>query len=272
MSPFYRKWSLNLRNHRKAIVVDERVAVVGGMNLGDEYMGPDADPNRWVDNFAVLEGPAVSDVVDQFFSDWAYATNEQTQPQHIDDWKAPFDNVGAMVQVIPSGPDVSGDPLYAAMIGGILNARERVWIVTPYFVPDDGLMKALGVAARMGLDVRLIVPDKSNHFAADITRGNFIRRLKADGVRVYYYTGGMLHAKNVVIDHDFTVVGSVNFDVRSLFFNFELAMFIYSEPEVGSIAGWMEEIMAHSEVRGVMPASPFRRFLEQLFFLVSPML
>jgi cardiolipin synthase A/B len=270
--PFQRKWSLNLRNHRKAIIIDESEALIGGMNLGIEYMGPKPDPERWVDTLAHVEGPVVYDLLDEFKSDWEFATDENPVSKRQDRWLAPSGPGGAVAQVIPSGPDVDGDPMYAALIAGILNASRRVWIVTPYFVPDDGLMKALGVGARMGLDIRILVPERSNHPLADLTRSTFLRRLRRDGVKVYFYPHGMMHAKHVVIDDDFALVGTVNLDVRSLLLNFEISMAFYSEPEVAKIVEWMGDLMGRSEIREARPVTLARRLLEQLCFLASPLL
>lgn len=272
LNPFQRKWSLNLRNHRKALIVDESKGLMGGMNLGIQYMGPEPDPERWVDTVTYVEGPVVYDLFDEFVSDWEFATNERLQAERPDRWGEADASGGTVAQVVPSGPDVRGDPMYAALIAGILNAQRRVWIVTPYFIPDDGLMRVLGVAARMKIDVRILIPSESNHPLADLTRGNFLRRINRDGGKVYYYPGGMVHAKNLLIDDDFALSGSVNLDMRSLMLNFEIAMFFYTEETVKHISDWMEGMMDRSEIREIRPVTRPRRFLEQVCFLISPLL
>ena len=128
--------------------------------------------------------------------------------------------------MVPSGPDVAGDPLYESLLALIFAARDRIWIVTPYFVPDDMLARALTLAARRGVDVRLIVPLRSNHITADLARAGYIRDLHDDGGRVLLYTPVMLHAKAIVFDDSLAVIGSANMDMRSLFLNYEVALFV----------------------------------------------
>ena len=128
----------------------------------------------------------------------------------------------------PSGPDVAGDPLYESLLALIFAARDRIWIVTPYFVPDEMLARALNLAARRGVDVRLIVPQRSNHITADLARAGYLRDLHTAGGRVLLYTPVMLHAKAVVFDDQLAVIGSANMDMRSLFLNYEVALFVSS--------------------------------------------
>ena len=168
----------NLRNHRKIVVVDSRIALTGGMNLAGSYMGPTPDSNCWVDLSVAIQGPAVADLESLFFSDWAFATGEELtapprpqtgrpedSPEHSGDTSGA---ATGMVQVVASGPDVVDDPLYESLVSSMFAARQRIWIVTPYFVPDEMLARSLSLAARRGVDVRLIVPARSNHLSADL--------------------------------------------------------------------------------------------------------
>jgi len=170
--PVRRNWSLNLRNHRKVIIMDYRRAVVGGMNIGEEYLGPDPSPERWIDSMVVIDGPAVHDLLEIFCSDWNFAAREELDTPSIADRALGEGGAGEeIVQIAASGPDVAGDPIYEAILALAHTAGERVWMVTPYFAPGDELFRALTMQARAGKDVRLVMPAKSNHPAADVARG-----------------------------------------------------------------------------------------------------
>ena len=211
----------NLRNHRKIVVIDGRIALTGGMNLAWPYMAPVPDPDLWIDLSAVVEGPAVADLESLFFSDWAFATGEDlsaaSASEDGDEDLAKHDPIQAerpaqagngLVQVVASGPDVPDDPLYETLLSQIFAARERIWIVTPYFVPDEMLARALNLAARRGVDVRLIVPVRSNHLSTDLARESYLRELHEAGGRVLLYQSAMLHAKAVVFDDQLAVIGT----------------------------------------------------------------
>ena len=216
----------NLRNHRKIVIADERRALTGGMNLAGAYMGSTPDPKRWRDLSLIVAGPAVHDLADLFRSDWKFATGEDLErldPQAIPEETAD----GAVAQVVASGPDVEGDPLYEAIVSIIFTARRRIWVVTPYFVPDELLARALDLAARRGVDVRLVLPARSNHLSADLARGSYLHQVHDAGGHVLLFKPVMLHAKVVLID-DLVIVGSANMDMRSLFLNYEVAMFLYA--------------------------------------------
>jgi cardiolipin synthase len=270
----------NLRNHRKIVVVDSRVAVTGGMNLAWPYMGPDSDPDSWRDLSAVVEGPAVADLESLFFSDWAFATREVLTAQDRDakELQGPGAGVAAaaagkasLVQVVASGPDVPDDPLYESLVSLIFAARERIWIVTPYFIPDEMLIRALNLAARRGVDVRLILPARSNHISADLARASYLHELHEAGGQVLLYQPEMLHAKAVLFDDDLAVIGSANMDNRSLFLNYEVALFLYSQEEVARVASWAAGLQA--DCRRELPRPGwFRELLQNMVRLFSPLL
>lgn len=262
----------NLRNHRKIVVVDGRKAVVGGLNLAYEYMGPTPDPARWRDLSLLIEGPAVADLAALFLSDWRFAAGTgpsppPSSPPAIDD----DPEHSTPVQVVASGPDVTGDPLYEALISVIFAATMRIWVVTPYFVPDETLARALELAARRGVEVRLVVPAKSNHLSADLARGSYLRQVEDAGGIVLLFEPGMVHAKVIVVDDDFAAVGSANMDMRSLFLNYEVALFLYSRNQAASVAAWTAALI--SQCRTGLPArSTGRELIENVARLLSPLL
>jgi cardiolipin synthase len=259
----------NLRNHRKIVVVDNRRAIIGGMNLSGDYMGPTPDSKRWRDLSLFIAGPAVADLAELFRSDWKFATGEELGPVPRPEAVARgFDDCPA--QVVASGPDVAGDPLYESLLSLLFTANRRIWVVTPYFVPDEMLARGLELAARRGVDVRLIVPRHSNHRSADLARIGFLREIQNAGGRVLLYEPGMLHAKAVLVD-DVAVVGSANMDMRSLFLNYEVALFLYCDSQVEEIAEWVRSLMAEATL-GLPSQGWTAELAENVVRLLAPLL
>jgi cardiolipin synthase len=268
----------NLRSHRKLMVVDGRHVFAGGMNLANEYMGPPQAPAtnatpRWRDVAAVTSGPVADDAAAMFESDWVYcggsARNATAAPPAKSEGPSATASLGdAIVQLVPSGPELLTDTMYDLFLTGIFEARERVSLVTPYYVPDDALQHALVLAARRGVRTTIVVPSVSNHGVADVARRSLLRELTASGVNVRYYPRGMVHAKAMVIDTTFAYVGSPNFDMRSLFLNYENALCVYSPDAIGTIRTFIDDMMAECVTEG----PPFRehRILELLARFLAP--
>lgn len=268
----------NLRNHRKLIVIDGRRSLAGGMNLARPYIGDDPATPLWRDLAVVVEGPIVSDLEALFASDWRFATGAEpgqaadvADPEPSNSQAIETAGTSASVQLVASGPDVDGEPLYESLLALIFAARRRIWIVTPYFVPDEMLARSLGLAARRGLDVTLIVPYRSNHMSADLARASYLRDLHNAGGRVLFYRPEMIHAKVVLFDDDLAVIGSANMDMRSLFLNYEVSLFIWSPEEVRRVADWTRGLMFRSERDLPAPDWP-RELAENVLRLLSPLL
>jgi cardiolipin synthase len=269
--PVRRRWSANLRNHRKLVVVDNVSAMVGGMNLSTLFMGPEPNPERFLDASVFLDGPAVCDIQDIFLNDWQYATGVEQESIAASLPACPARG-NQIVQVAASGPDCPDDTMHDALTSAIGDVRERIWIVTPYFVPDEMLLKALRLQAKMGRDVRIIIPRRSNHRIADWARRPSLRRLHESGVRVYAYPLGMIHTKLLLFDRSLAVSGSPNLDMRSMYLNFEIALFHYSEEEIGAIEGWFEGLFPQCDTWLPKPLTLAREWAEGLCRLVSPLL
>ncbi|MHC4526030.1 MAG: cardiolipin synthase [Planctomycetota bacterium] len=264
----------NLRNHRKITIADNHKVLVGGANIGAESMSIHDRPAQWKDLAFVLEGPAVQHWLNIFAHDWEFAAKETLSGEQLQipkDTKSTQDTNSAVVQVIPSGPDVEGDALHDVLLSMIYAAQKRFWTVTPYFVPDDALCQALALAARRGVDVRVILPSRSNHISPDIVRGIPLRQIQAAGGQVMFYTPKMLHAKVVLADDKVAVVGSANMDIRSLLLNYETAMFVYSPEAINEVEAYIEELMTHTRC-GIAEASLLRALGESVVRLVSPLL
>ena len=261
----------NLRNHRKIMVVDENVVLAGGTNIGSEYIGPVPMPGRWRDISFVLEGPAVGYYSNILRSDWEYATGEKVEGVPLLYGIANVNEGGDVVQVVPSGPDVRGDPLHDAILSTIFAAQERIWIVTPYFVPDDAMIQALSMAAHRGLQVRLILPRKSNHTLADLARGTALRQIRDAGGEILLYTPGMVHGKAVLIDDNLAAIGSANMDMRSLFLDHEVMLFNYSRSGIKAVEEWIMGLTTDTEIYS-KEISALRDVGEGIVRILAPLL
>jgi cardiolipin synthase len=265
----------NLRNHRKIAVFDRATAIVGGHNLAQLYMGPKPWRKRFADFGAIIRGPAVGELNDVFLADWCFASR-QSYTSLQERWSEPLPaGVGdSILQVVPSGPDLDGDPLYDGVLSMIQEAEASIWIITPYFIPDEVLQRSLIVKARAGCDVTLIVPARSNHPITDFARRHYLRELQKAGARVLLFQPGMLHSKGIIIDYRIGLLGSANFDMRSLFLNFEISVLVYSPADVAGMRNW-----ARSLIERCRPAPqdrrrerPFRTMAEDLSRLLAPLL
>ena len=259
---------LNLRNHRKMLIADGARLWTGGRNVGITYLGPPAAPGTWSDMSFVIEGPVVARYREVFEADWAKETGTAPCPVPIP--IPPTGQGGAVLQLIPSGPDMIHDTLHDALVHAIHTAKHRVWISTPYFLPTDQLQHALVTAARLGRDVRIMVPEKSNQWFADFARGAYVRYLEEVGCILLRYGPRMLHAKAMVID-DVAITGSANFDVRSMLLNFETALAQYDAESVALVADWFTAQQAACTL-GTLPATLPRRLVEATFRLGAPIL
>ena len=274
--PFQWRGSANLRNHRKIAVFDRQTAILGGHNLAVEYMGRQPLRKRWRDFGAVIEGPAVELLHEVFLADWCYASGQSSEALHAGwDVSPPAPRGACELQVVPSGPDVAGDALYEGILSYIQEAERRIWIITPYFIPDEVLFRSLLVKARTGREVRLVVPARSNHRIADHARRYYLRELQKAGAQVLLFQPGMMHSKGMLIDDRIGLLGSANFDLRSLFVNFEIGVFVYSGPELRAMRAWAEELLAHCTLLTAERSSR-RRLLgnlaEDLSRLFAPLL
>ncbi len=261
----------NLRNHRKAVIADGCRVWAGGANIASEYIGPKHDPARWRDLSFLLEGPATHHYRNIFLSDWQFATRQNFLLPSNADLKYPHSIGNAAVQVVPSGPDVSGDPLYSALLSAVFQAKQRIRIVTPYFVPDETLVQALHMAIHRGVGLQILIPEKSNHWLTDMARGPYLRDLQAAGGSILLYPYGMLHGKAMLVDDTLAVIGSANFDMRSLFLNYETGLLIYSEPEIREIGDWVQSVAKECRL-GVPEVKTLRDISEGVARMMAPML
>ncbi len=258
---------INLRNHRKIYLFDNKKVLSGGMNLSSEYFGPTPDESRWKDILFSIEGKSPELFFEIFASDWLYATKEKLH--FINNTNSKTGDTP--LQVVPSGPDMHTDVLYDALLYAIANAQKRIWIVTPYFVPDYTLLKVLIIAQNRGIEVNLITPKKSNHILADITRSSYMRELEEAGAKITLHNGTMLHAKAILFDDTTVMLGSVNLDNRSLLLNYEVATFVYDDKVAKTIYTWINSLSKDASL-GMKKASFQRIFMENMMRIIAPQL
>ncbi len=273
--PLYRKWAANLRLHRKIVVIDGRRAIIGGMNVERVYMGPEPWEKRWADYQIAIAGPSVHAIHETFAADWEFATGEPMESTIKEHYQTQIEGEGEVrMQIVASGPDLESDPFYEVLMTAIANSRERLWIVTPYLVLDNTLLKLLKIQCKLGRDVRIVVPRKSDLKLADISRKYSLRMLHRCGAKIHLYQK-MVHSKLLVIDDHTCAEGSANMDMRSLYFNYEIAAFIYDQNKVSELSADIQQLIDHSVEFQIKPKKMrnwFGEKVENVLRLLSPLI
>jgi cardiolipin synthase A/B len=268
-----RRIQVNLRNHRKILVVDGKVAFTGGLNIGDEYLGKNKRLGHWRDTSLCIEGPSVESLQRIFIEDWDFAYGESLEGDAY--FRAQPDVGDAEVQVIQSGPDQEVKSIREIYFAAVLKARRRLWITSPYYVPDAGLRDALSLAGRTGIDVRLILPREADHITVHYAGLYYLRELLDAGVKVYQYTNGFIHSKVWLVDGKWASVGTANLDNRSLLLNFEVNCLFYSTKEVDELEEQFRRDLEQSvrlELKAFAKRPWTERLLENFCRLFSPVL
>jgi cardiolipin synthase len=240
------RFQLNFRNHRKIVVVDGRAAFVGGVNVGDEYLGRDPSIGPWRDTGVKVEGPAVQCIQVSFIEDWYWVTHRVPGLNWVPEPAAASDK---KVLVIPSGPADEMETCGLFFVHAINAARRRIWIASPYFVPDSKVISALQLAAMRGVDVRIIIPDKPDLTLMWLSSFSYLGETEGAGVKIYRYEPGFLHHKVMLVD-DFAAVGTANLDNRSFRINFEIILVVVDAAFSGEV-----ESMFADDLEGCRPAT-----------------
>jgi cardiolipin synthase len=237
------RFQINFRNHRKIVVVDGKVAWVGGHNVGDEYLGKDPKMGAWRDTHAKIEGPAVMAVQLSFVEDWHWAAD--TVPEVS--WEPqPVDTGDIDVLVVPSGPADALETAGLMFVHAINSATDRIWIASPYFVPDESVIGALQLAGLRGVDVRILIPDKPDHLLVYLAAFSFFDEASRTGVKIYRYTEGFMHGKSALVDDAVAAIGTANFDNRSFRLNFEITAFFSDSAFAAQVERMFEDDFARS--------------------------
>ncbi|MBO5059842.1 MAG: cardiolipin synthase [Clostridia bacterium] len=216
---------INHRNHRKIVVVDDKIAYLGGMNIGDEYMGRNKKNLPWRDTHIRFEGDAVEYVQRCFAMDWEFSTGKKIPVKTGGDAAAAGDTA---MQIVASGPDSESEEIKCGMIRMLYGAKQYAYIQTPYFVPDDAFLTAVSSAAKSGVDVRVMIPGIPDKKYVYNTTMSYMGELLEAGVKVYLYPG-FIHSKTMTVDDHICTIGSTNIDIRSFRLLFELNAFMYSD-------------------------------------------
>ena len=276
LKPFKRPW-LNLRTHRKLVVVDGTLAFTGGINITDDE-DESRNPRAYRDLHTRLAGHVVRSLQLVFVEDWIYASGqgvEQFDREDLFPSDAPSRADGAVeAQVLVSGPDSSWEAIHRLHVAAIHEAKRRVWLVTPYFVPGEAARMALTSAALGGLDTRLLVPRRSDSMFVTLAARSYFDELLQAGVKIHEYGPRMLHTKAFIADDDTCIVGTANFDNRSFRLNFELSMLYHDRKLTAALASILEhEFAASTPVLPARERSLWRQRLpEAIARLASPLL
>jgi cardiolipin synthase len=240
------RFQLNFRNHRKIVVTDGEVAWIGGHNVGDEYLGKDPKFGHWRDTHVRIEGPAVLKAQLSFLEDWHWAT-DSVPALNWTPHPAP-DGSDARVLIIPTGPADELESANLMFVHALNLARKRIWIASPYFVPDHSVVVALQLAGLRGVDVRILIPDEPDHLLVYLAAYSYFDEAGQTGAKFYRYQDGFLHEKAMLIDDDIATIGTANFDNRSFRLNFEITAAIADPTFVTDVEQMFEADFARSRL------------------------
>lgn len=235
------RFQINFRNHRKIVIVDGEIAYVGGLNVGDEYVGESKRFGPWRDTHVEVRGPVVQAIQFAFLEDWYWATGNVPELDWIPS-PAPVENETALC--LASDPSDLIESCGLFFLHVINSAKDRIWIASPYFVPDESLMAALQLAAIRGVDVRVMLPAIPDHKIVYLAGFSFIADAEPAGVKFYRYQVGFMHHKVILVDDDLAAVGTANFDNRSIRLNFELMLIFADKSFAADVCEMLEKDFA----------------------------
>ncbi len=282
---------IDLRNHRKIIVIDGRVGFTGSLNMIDpRYFKRHMGVGGWVDAMVRVEGPAVKPLAATFLEDWELETGEDLlhfrdtaeaylkldlKPKLGTPEGNPDEDSHAAVQVVPSGPHLSAQSIHHLMLTAIYNAKDRLILTSPYFVPDESLLIALASAAARGVNTTVILPERNDSVMVRYASRAYYQELLESGVKIAKFQNGLLHTKSVTVDQHLTIFGTVNLDMRSFYLNFELSMLVYDEDFTRRVRLLQQSYLEHCtniDLR-VWENRPFKyRLIENSMRLLGPLL
>lgn len=264
---------INYRNHRKIIVIDGAVGFVGGLNIADRYLKGRGGNGFWRDTHLKLEGDAVLSLQVIFLTDWYFMSTQMLNgKEFFPDCKI---DAGHLVQITTSGPDSDWSSIMQTFFSAIATAKQCVYISTPYFLPNEGIVVALRTASLSGVDVKIILPEKNDSFLTNWSSRSYIQDLLEAGIEVYFYQKGFTHSKLLMVDNVFATVGTANMDIRSFDQNFEVNALLYDEELTATLnAAFFEDMENSSKVQlsefALRPLS--HKFKESFARLFSPLL
>ena len=263
---------INWRNHRKICVIDGKIGYIGGMNVANRYVNGGSFA-RWRDTHMRVSGSGVAALQYSFAVDWSFMGHELLEVTVNFEISADEDAAG--MQLLTSGPTSEWSNISMLMLKAIGNAKKRVYIQTPYFLPTDSMLRALQVAALAKVDVRVMIPRYSDSAILTYASYSYVLECLRAGIKIYLYNGGMLHSKTMMIDEDFSSIGSANIDFRSFEHNFESTMFIYSRESNAELVRQFMDDLSFSErinLSAWKNRSKLQKAKESILRLLSPVL
>lgn len=264
---------INYRNHRKIIVIDGRVGFVGGINIADRYIHGNEEIPFWRDTHMRIEGEAVNSLQVVFIIDWYFVSGQVLGDRKY--FPATRIQNTQLVQITASGPDSDWASIMQAYFSAISTATRYIYITVPYFIPNESILTALKTVALSGIDVRMIIPGKSDSFLAFNGTMSYVDELLEAGIRVFYYQKGFIHSKLIMVDDVFASVGTANMDIRSFDDNFEVNALIYDEQLCTELKNYFIEDMSHciEADRGEQRKRSYKtKFAESFARIFSPLL
>ncbi|MCX6126477.1 MAG: cardiolipin synthase [Proteobacteria bacterium] len=276
--PIKRRFQVNWRNHRKLVVIDGTEAFVGGFNIGSTYVqGDNLEKPKWVDVLFSIKGPAISELLRIFFEDWHFTTGDSLAGvlSAVDADVQVETRELTLLTVVASGPTENTAPFYSTVLNILFEAKNSVWIMTPYLVPDRALLHAMRLAVGRGVHVKIIVPKVSNHPLTDLCSSSYFSEIHSYGIELVRYKYGVCHGKIILADDDLIFSGSSNMDYRSFFLNFETDLFIRDKVLGAKIKELFSRVSAMSEplTEVDLSAKPLTRLLmRRLMRLVAPLM
>ncbi|WP_457748924.1 cardiolipin synthase [Sulfurimonas sp.] len=238
------RFQVNFRNHRKIVIVDGKAAWIGGHNIGDEYLSKNKKFGHWRDTHIKITGPSVITIQKTFIEDWYWATERFIE--YLQWNPVPSQKEDKQILIVPSSPADKLETASLMFIQAINSATKRIWISSPYFVPDSAIIKALQLAGLKGVDVRILIPNKADHVLVYLAAFTYFKNVSATGVKFFRYNDGFLHQKVLLIDAMHAAVGTANLDNRSLRLNFEITALITDNTFTQEIKEMFENDFQHS--------------------------
>ncbi|WP_129138358.1 cardiolipin synthase [Modicisalibacter coralii] len=264
------RFQLNFRNHRKVVVVDGVQGWTGGLNVGTEYLGENPRHGAWRDTHLRLAGPSVLGLQEAFWEDWHWATGRVIDLTWMPEVTC---EECQNVVIVPSGPADAQETASLFMQHNITSAQHRLWVTSPYFVPDQGVQDALRLAAMRGVDVRVMMPERPDHLLVFLSAFSFLPDMIRAGVKIYRYQPGFLHQKVLLIDDHSAAVGTVNLDNRSFRLNFEITAFIPDRGFAAEVETMLERDFTHCRqvtLEELQQRSLWRKLVSRAAYLLAP--
>ena len=267
----------NYRNHKKIAVIDGKIGYTGGINIRDDHIGKSKKLFPWRDTHIRIVGNAVHDLQVAFFNDWRYCKNISTSMNNLIS-EGYFPRIGEYgdigCQIITSGPDLTNQPIKESLLKMILSAKDKIYIQTPYFIPDEPMLSALKIASMSGVEIKIMIPSKPDKKFVYAATLSFVKDLLPTGIEFYRYDG-FLHAKTIIIDDKVVSIGSCNFDNRSFALNFEISAFLFNKKFVDNNLNYFLVDLSHCkkiEKSFFKRKFIFNKFSQAFVRLFSPLL